>query len=244
MNSEMRAMPDATAGENKRDRHQRAEEGEPAERDVDVAHMPAIEVEIREQEHQQRGGQDGFAGGAPDALGVRRHLEHFRPKTEIDADIDQHRPAERGGGRKHHAALDHEQDGQEQRQQAGNADDDALVERERIDLVLVGVGFPQIDLRQVVGAQFGDESDHGAGVERDAENIGVRIVLPVGRVARRRRDGNKARHAEIGPDQARSDHAVMRHDDEPVDLLFAVIGERKDRPVPSRLRARAPRCGG
>ncbi len=59
-----------------------------------------------------------------------------------------------------------------QRQQAGDADHDALVERERVDLVLVGVGLPQIELRQLVGAQFGDEGDDGAGIERDAEDVG------------------------------------------------------------------------
>ena len=80
---------------------------------------------------------------APDA-----HVEHLAPEAEVDADVDQHRPAERRGGGEHHAALHHEQDGEEQREQAGDADDDAVVEREAVDLVLVGVGLPQIELRQ------------------------------------------------------------------------------------------------
>ena len=113
-----------------RQRHQRAEKGKPADRDVGIAHMPAAEVEIGEQEHQQRRGQDRFAGRAPDPLGVVRHVEHLAPEAEVDADIDQHRPCQRGRGRKHDAALDHEQDGQHQRQQPGNADHDALVQRE------------------------------------------------------------------------------------------------------------------
>ena len=61
--------------------------------------------------------QHAFAGGittgAPDLLDARRHVEHLAPEAEIDADIDQHRPAERGGRGKHHRALDHEQNGQE-----------------------------------------------------------------------------------------------------------------------------------
>ena len=224
-------MPEAISGENSATADQRAEEGEPADGDMGVAHVPAVEVEIGEQEHQQRCRQDRFARRAPDALGARRHVEHLVPEAEVDADIDQHRPAERGRGREHHAAFDHEQDGQEQRQQAGNADDDALVERERIDLVLVGVGLPQIELRQFGGAQFGDEGDHGAGIERDAENVGVGAVLRFGRIAGRRRDVDDAREAEIGPDQSGADHPVMRRDDQPVDLLVAVIGEREYRPV-------------
>ena len=101
----------------------------------------------------------------------------------------------------------------------------------RVDLVLVGVGLPQIELRQLVGAQFGDEGDDGAGIERDAEDVGGRALLPLRPVAGRRRDGDDARQAEIGPQQAGADHAVMRRDDQPVDLLVGVVGEREHRPV-------------
>ena len=132
-----------------RDADQCGERRQPGDGDMGVAHMPARQVEIGEQEHQQSRRQDRFAAGAPDALGAGRHVEHLAPEAEVDADIDQHRPAERGGGRKHHRALDHEQDGEEQRQQAGDADDDAVIEREGVDLVLVGVRIPQIDLRQL-----------------------------------------------------------------------------------------------
>ena len=214
-----------------RQRHQRAEEGEPADRDVGVAHMPAAEIEIGEQEHQQRRGQDRFARRAPDPLGVVRHVEHLAPEAEIDADIDQHRPRQRGGGREHDAALDHEQDGQHQRQQAGDADHDALVQRERVDLVLVGVGLPQIELRQFVGAQFRDEGDDGAGIERDAEDVGGGAFLPLGPVAGRRRDGRDARQSEVGPQQSRRHDAIMRRDDQAVELVVGVVGEREHHPV-------------
>ena len=214
-----------------RDRDQRGERGEPGDGDVGVAHVPARQIEIGEQEYQQRRRQDRLAAGAPDALGAGRHVEHLAPEAEVDADVDEHRPAERGGGRKHHRALHHEQNGEEQRQQAGDADDDAVVEREGVDLVLVGVRLPQIDLRQLVGAQFGDEGDDGAGIERDAEDVRGRVLLPHRPVARRRRDGDDARQSEIGPEQAGADHAVMRHDDQPVDLLVGIIGEREHRPV-------------
>ena len=119
--------------------------------------------------------------------------------------------------------------------QAGDADDDALIERERIELVFVGVGLPQIELRQVIGTQFGDEGNHGAGIERDAVNVGIGAVLPLWRIARRRRNIDDARLAEIGPNQAGTDHPVMRRHDQPVDLLVAVIGEREHRPIRSGL---------
>ncbi len=193
--------------------------------------MPAAEIEIGEQEHQQRRGQDRFARRAPDPLGIVRHVEHFAPEAEIDADIDQHRPRQRRGGGKHDAALDHEQDGQHQRQQSGNADHDALVQRERVDLVLVGVGLPQIELRQFIGAQFRDKGDDGAGIERDAEDVGGRALLPLGAVAGRRRDGGDARQSEIGPQQSRRHDAIMRCDDQAVELVVGIVGEREHHPV-------------
>ncbi|MGX1423023.1 hypothetical protein AB7M59_003458 [Bradyrhizobium elkanii] len=117
------------------------------------------------------------------------------PEAEVDADIDQHRPGQRRGGREHDAALDHKQDREHEREQARDADHDALVQRERVDLVLVGVGFPQIELRQLVGAQFRDIGDDGAGIERDAEHVGGRALLPLGTIADRWRDGRDAREA-------------------------------------------------
>ncbi len=185
-NEEQRHARDARGDGRRKQRHrdQRAEKRQPADGDMGVAHMPAVEIEVGEQKNQERRCQDRFARGAPDALGARRHIEDFGPKAEINADIDQHRPAERRRGGEHDAAFDHEQDGQEESQQAGNADDDALIERKRVELVFVGVGLPQIKLRQIVGAQFGHEGNHGAGIERDAVDVGFGAVLPLGRIAR------------------------------------------------------------
>ena len=76
-----------------RHRHERAEERQPADGDVCIAHMPAVEVQIREQKYQQGRGQDRFARRAPDAFGARRHVEHLAPESEIDADVDRAPPS-------------------------------------------------------------------------------------------------------------------------------------------------------
>ena len=153
------------------------EEGQPDARDMGGAHMPAAEVEIGEEEDHQRGREHGFGAGAPDAVGIGLGAEDLGPEAEIDADIGEHRPGQRGRRREDHRALDDEDDGQEQGQQAGDADDDALVERQAGDLVLVGFGLPQIELRQFRRLQLGDIGDGGAGVERQAEDVGVGRVL-------------------------------------------------------------------
>ena len=180
------------------DTDQHGEERQPADGDVGVAHVPAVEVEIGEQEDQERGRQDCLTGRAPHPLRAGRHVEHFAPEAEIDADIDQHGPAQRRGGREHDRALHHEQDGQEQRQQAGDADDDAVVERQAVDLVLVGFGLPQIELRQLVVPQFEHVGHHAAGIERDAEDVGGGAVLALGPFAARG-DAGDPRQTEVGP---------------------------------------------
>jgi hypothetical protein len=53
----------------------------------------------------------------------------------------------------------------EQRQQARDPDHDAVVERDAVDLVLVGVRPPQIDLRELAGAQLRHVGDDSAGIE-------------------------------------------------------------------------------
>ncbi len=111
--------------------------------------VPAVEVEVGEQEDDEAGGEGDFRAGAPYSLVCRSNADQLAEKAEVDADIAKHRPGERGRCRKHRCALDHEKDRQEHRKQAGNAEHDAAVEREGVDRVLVGVGFPEIDLRQL-----------------------------------------------------------------------------------------------
>ncbi len=148
-----------------------------------VANVPTAEIEIGEKEHEKGRRKDSFAGCTPYPLGASRHVKHLAPESEIDPDVHQHRPTECGGGRKHEAALDDKKDGQEQRQQAGNADHDAMVEREAVDLVLVGIRLPKIDLWQLVRPKLHDVGDHGAGIEGDAEDVGGGAILAIGPVA-------------------------------------------------------------
>ena len=211
------------------------QEGEPEEGHVAVADMPAVEVQVSEQEDQEGRGENRFGGGAVDALADIRDGKDALEEAEIDARIGEHRPSQRRRRREDERALDHEHDRQEQRQEAGDADDDALVERQPVDLLLVGIGLPEIDLRHVRRAQLGHVGHRGAGIEGDQEDVGVRALLTLGPDALARRDGGKARGAEIGPDDARSGETEMRRDEETVDLLVGVVGEGEDDPVGTRV---------
>ncbi|MCK7474665.1 MAG: hypothetical protein MZV49_16335 [Rhodopseudomonas palustris] len=59
----------------------------------------------------------------------------------------------------------------------------------------------------------------------------VRAVLPLRSIAARRRDHRDARQAEIGPEQAGRHDAIMRRDDQAVELIIGVAGEREHHPV-------------
>ena len=213
-----------------RERDDRRHQQEPGEREMGVADMPAAQVEIGEQENDQGCGDGRLDAGAPDPLRGVLEPEHLPPEAEVDADIDEHRPGERGGGGKDHRPAHDEHDRQEEREQARDADQDALVEREAGRLVLEGVRLPQIELRQRGGAQLGDIGHGRAGVERQAEHVGLVVVFPLGGLPLARGDRGDARRAEVRPDDPRADEAKMGGDDEAGQLLVGIIGQREHDP--------------
>ena len=213
---------------------ERQQEHEPRRADVPVAHVPAVEVEVGEQEHEEGGGQHRLGHGARQLVGVAAHREEPVPEAEVDAHVGQHRPGQRGGGGEDDGAPHHEDDAEEQRQQPRDADHDALVEGQVGDLVLVGVRRPKGQLRQVRRAQLRHVGDGRAGVERDAEDVGVGAVLRLGREALARRDGRDAVGAEVGPHQPGADEAEVRRHEQALDLLVGVVGQREDDPVRPR----------
>ena len=203
---------------------------------MSVSHVPAAEVEIGEQEHQQGGAEDRLRRCAIDPF---RHLgqrEDPLQEAEIDACIGQHRPGQSGGRREDDRTLHHEDDREEQGEQAGNADDNAFVERQPSRFLAVGLLVPQVDLGNVRPLQLRHERHGGAGIDRDHELVGLGVVLAVGPDALARGDRGDAGPAEIRPDHPGADEPEMRRHKEPVDLFVGVVGEREDHPIRPRTR--------
>ncbi len=178
--------------------------------------------------------------GAPYALGGVLESEHLTPESEVDADIGEHRPCERGCGREDHRSPHDKNDGEEQGEKPGDADQDALIEREAGRLVLERVRLPQIELRERRRAQFGHIGHRGSRIERQAKNVRLGIVVAFGRRPLAGGDGSDSRGAEIGPDDARADETKMRRHDEARQLLVGIVGKRED--DPGRLRPRLERA--
>jgi hypothetical protein len=166
----------------------------------------------------------------PDSLRGVLEAEHLAPEAEVDAHISEHGPGERRGGGKNHRPAHHEDDGEKQGQQTGDADQNPLVEGEAGRLVLEGVRLPQIKLRQLRRAQLRDIGHGRSRIEGQAENISFRIILAFRRRALARSDGGDSRRTEIRPDEARTDKAEMRRHDQPRQLLLGIVGQREHDP--------------
>jgi hypothetical protein len=203
----------------------------PGKRRVTEMHVPAVEIEVGEQEDDERRRERHLRRRAPYALVARRDGDQLVQETEIDADIGEYRPGKRCRRRQHRGALDDEENGQEHRQQARDSKHDAAIERERVDRVLVGVRLPEIDLRQRRRRELGDEGDGRTGVQRDPENVGIRARYPVERKTFRGRDRDDALRAEVRPEHFRVGEPEMRGNDHPFELFFRNVGKCKDRPV-------------
>ncbi len=68
--------------------------------------------------------------------------------TEVDEQIGEDGPAEGRRRRKDPPALDDEHDGEEHGRKRGDAEHHAPEQRERVDVVAIGVGLPEIELGQ------------------------------------------------------------------------------------------------
>ena len=202
--------------------------------------MPTAQIEVSEQKYDQSRADRRLDAGPPNSLGIVVEGENLAPEPEVDADVGEHGPRERGRGGKDQRAAHHEHDRQEQREQTGDADQDALIERQTRAVVLVGVRLPEIELRQGRRAQLGDIGDGGARVERQPKHIGVERVVALGRVPLAGGDRRDSRRAEVWPEDARTDETKVRRDHESRQLFVQIVGQRED--DPGRLSARLQRA--
>ena len=229
--SDRRATPAATLGSTAMTPTRSAKPEQPEHRHVAVAHMPAVQMQIGVEEDEERAGEHHLGAGPPGRHVAARALEHAAPEAEIDGDVGEDGPGERRRRREHRGALDDEEHAQEEREKPGDPEHHAAIERVAVDHAFVGARPPQMDLGNGRIAELGDVGDDRAGIERDAEDVGLAARNALRRKAFARRHRADALPAEVGPDQAGADEPVMRHDEQPVDLLVGGIGEREDDPV-------------
>ena len=79
-----------------------------------------------EEDDQQRRGHGGLARRRGIARSPRAHVEQLVPEAEVDAQVGQHAPREERRGREDRLVVGGEHRRQEDRQQAGDAEHDAV----------------------------------------------------------------------------------------------------------------------
>ncbi len=129
---------------------------------------------------------------------------------------------------------------QEDGEQAGEAEHDAVEQQPVARIELVVDRLPQIEAREAVGRELGDVGDRLPRLDGDAEDIGAVALDALGDVAHRRRHRLDALRVEVGPHGARADDVIALGREPPLDRLVGRIGEREHDPVGVRAR----RLGG
>ena len=157
-------------------------------------------------------------------------VEQLVPEAEIDAQIGQHAPGEDGRRREDGLVVGGEHGGQEDRQQAGDAQHDAVEQLPVAALLLVLQRVPKVDAREAVRRQLGDVGDGLAGLQRDAEHVGAVALDALGHVADRMRDLLDAPRVEVGPHHAGAGHVVAVDREPALDRLVGGVAQREREP--------------
>ncbi len=163
------------------------------------------------------------------------------PETEIDAQIGHGSPGDQPRRREDTLVVRRENRREKHREQAGDAQEDALEQVQIAGALAVGRGRRQIQPRHRGRSQFHDEGDGGPRLNRDAVDVReVEILIAFRAETEGRRDVADARRVEVRPDHARPDELIALRGEPARDRLVGGIAEREDDPT----RVRSRRLGG
>ena len=166
--------------------------GDPAPEHGPDPAMPKPDAEEGVEEQHEARGEPGFGRRAVERGAVRAHREELVPKAEIDAEIGQRRPGDERGRGEDGAVIGGEDRGEEDGEQAGDAEQHAVEQHAVLLLRLIGVGVPQIEPRHLRRAHLGGEGDGLARLEIQPVHVGAVALQRLGAEAERGRDRGDA----------------------------------------------------
>ena len=120
---------------------------------------------------------------------------------------------------------------QEDREQAGEAEQDPVEELAVAMALLVGERLPELDRRDALGSQLDDERDRAAGLDADAEDVRAVVLDALGNKALGLRDSLDAARIEIGPDHAGARGGIAVGGQPPLNGLVRRIAQREHEPA-------------
>jgi hypothetical protein len=121
--------------------------------------------------------------------------------------------------------------GQEDREQTGDAEQDAVEQHAVLLFRLIGIRVPQVETRHLGRAQLGSEGDGLPRLEVEPEHVGAIALERLGAKAERGRHGRDARRVELRPKHARISERVARRDQPADDRLRGRIRQREHEPA-------------
>ena len=200
--------------------------------------VPESEAQERRQEDHEARRHRGFASGAVDGVVLGAQVEQLVEETEVDAQVAQHRPGDEGSCGEDQFVIGGENRGQEDREQAGQAEHGAVEELTVAAFDFVVDRLPKIEPREMLARELGDVGDRLAGLERDAEHVCLVALDALRHEADRRRDAFDAPGVEIRPDRSRSDDGITVGCEQAFERLVGLVGECEHHPVGTGARHR------
>ena len=200
-------------------------------------HAPDAQERIKEDADAERAG--GLGGRAINGVVVGAQLEQLVPEAELDAQVGQHAPRHERRSWEDRLVIGRIDRRQEDREQADDAEKNAVEQTAVTLLLLVGDRIPQIQAGHPLRRQLGDERDGLPGIDRDPENVGPIALDAFGHKADGRRQRFDAPRIEIWPDQAGADDIVALGRHPSLDRLVRRIAQGKHHPA--RIGAGRPR---
>ena len=152
-------------------------------------------------------------------------------EAEVDAQVGEHAPRDERRTGEDRLVVGGEDRRQEDGEQAGEAQHDAVEQQPVARIELVLERLPQIQAREAVGGELGDVGDGLPRLDGDAENVGAVALDALGDVADRRRHRLDALRVEIGPHGAGADDVVALGREPALDRLVGRVGQREHDPV-------------
>ena len=193
--------------------------------------MPQPEPQERRQEDHEARGNRRFTGRAIDGIVLGPQVEQLMEESEIDAEVGQHRPRDERGCRKDDLVIGGENGRQKDREQARQAEHRAVEQLAVAGFDFVVDRLPQIDAGKPLGRKFGDVGDRLAGLQRDAEHVGLVAFDALRHEADRRRNGFDTARIKIGPDRAGAADRIAVGRQPALHRLVGLVGEREHHPI-------------
>ncbi len=161
----------------------------------------------------------------------RIELEDFVPEAEVHAEVGEHAPGDQRRGREDRLGIGSEDGGQEDGEETGDADHDAVEQRPVAQLLFQQQRLPQRHLREALGGDLDNVGDRLARIDGDLEDVGAVVGYALRHEADRRRHSDDTGRIEVRQHDAGADQRVPIGHQPALDRPLCRVAQRKHHPI-------------